>query len=262
MAEPKLPTKEDIQKLPRWAQVAFAARCARRVERVVLDLTLSQEKKSAVIRATDLAERAAADPASASSEADEKAAMQAAAGATHAANTCLDNKSANEAASASAMAAYAAAYAISANYAKAAEASSASLSTDRVADAARTAASAGHSRTAELIARDFASLLQHAIQQKWNDQTPVDPSVFGPMWPQGEPDWEKPAFADALPDASSPSFLPDSDLEFDLWIDPGEAKVDDIQELFRTLSDLNRVHGGAGLTFVSGKDKALVLKGA
>lgn len=38
--------------------------------------------------------------------------------------------------------------------------------------------------------------------------------------------------------------------EFNLWIDPGNASVDDIKELFSALSDLNRAHGGPGLTFV------------
>jgi hypothetical protein len=46
--------------------------------------------------------------------------------------------------------------------------------------------------TAQLrcIRRDFARLKRLAREQKWTDDTPVPPEVFGPMWPPGvEPYW-------------------------------------------------------------------------
>jgi len=56
--------------------------------------------------------------------------------------------------------------------------------------------------------------------------------------------------------------LKGGDLAFDLWIDPGQSSVEDIQALFQGLSDLNRAHGGSGLSFVSDKDRVWVLKEA
>jgi hypothetical protein len=46
--------------------------------------------------------------------------------------------------------------------------------------------------TAQLrcIRRDFVRLKRLAREQKWTDDTPVPPDVFGPMWPEGvEPYW-------------------------------------------------------------------------
>ena len=38
-------------------------------------------------------------------------------------------------------------------------------------------------------------------------------------------------------------------LQFEIWLDPGEAGVSEIQGLLTALSDLNRAAGGFGLTF-------------
>jgi hypothetical protein len=46
--------------------------------------------------------------------------------------------------------------------------------------------------TAQLrcIRRDFVRLKRLARKEKWTDDTPVPPDVFGPMWPPGvEPYW-------------------------------------------------------------------------
>jgi hypothetical protein len=41
--------------------------------------------------------------------------------------------------------------------------------------------------TAQLrcIRRDFVRLKRLARKEKWTDDTPVPPEVFGPMWPEG-----------------------------------------------------------------------------
>jgi hypothetical protein len=41
--------------------------------------------------------------------------------------------------------------------------------------------------TAQLrcIRRDFIRLKRLVLEQKWTDDTPVPPDVFGPLWPQG-----------------------------------------------------------------------------
>jgi hypothetical protein len=46
--------------------------------------------------------------------------------------------------------------------------------------------------TAQLrcIRRDFLRVKRRAQKEKWTDETPVAPDVFGPMWPEGaEPYW-------------------------------------------------------------------------
>jgi len=38
-----------------------------------------------------------------------------------------------------------------------------------------------------VIRRDFDHIASLAEWQKWNDDTPVPPEVFGPLWPEGPP---------------------------------------------------------------------------
>src|SRR5207247_2476335 len=38
-----------------------------------------------------------------------------------------------------------------------------------------------------IIRRDFDHLSRLAEWQKWTDDTPVPPEVFGPLWPEGPP---------------------------------------------------------------------------
>lgn len=51
-------TKSELAQLPRWAIVAFAARCARRVE--VFAASLPEQHTSAVAKAIEIAEQGAA----------------------------------------------------------------------------------------------------------------------------------------------------------------------------------------------------------
>jgi ATP-dependent Clp protease ATP-binding subunit ClpC len=65
-----------------------------------------------------------------------------------------------------------------------------------------------------------------------------------------------------------PNFSPAVDethfqaLEFTLWIDPGVATVSEIQELFSAASDLHRVLGGQGLSFVKSEQETPILLSA
>ena len=38
-----------------------------------------------------------------------------------------------------------------------------------------------------VINRDFDHLTRFAEWQRWTDDTPVSPEVFGPLWPEGSP---------------------------------------------------------------------------
>jgi hypothetical protein len=49
-------------------------------------------------------------------------------------------------------------------------------------------------------------------------------------------------------------------LNFDIWIDPGDATIDDVQELFQALSDLNRSNCGNGFVFTNGPTKAFSME--
>lgn len=165
---PLVPTRDEIERLPRWARVALAARCARRVLPAFgfFWTNAPEHHRRAVERAVGVAEGAANDRA-----ADTYAAAQAAFDA------------------ADAPAAIGAAYVAKAAHFALARAWAADV-LDAVEPAAEIlfrAATTDTPLTAQLrcIRRDFARLKRLAREQKWTDDTPVPPSVFGPMWPDG-----------------------------------------------------------------------------
>lgn len=167
-----IPTQEEIAKLPRLAIVAFAARCARRVQ----PLFGGGEKHTTAVRiAIEVSEQCAAG-----NEATDPHT------AAHGARVGTGSAVAATAGSAAA-ASYAAtsagnATAMSAAKPAAAAASCAASSVDYAKEAATTAA----------IRRDFDLLLEASERENWDDDTPVPPEFFGPMWPDGEPEgWPK-----------------------------------------------------------------------
>lgn len=168
--EVKLPTKEEIAKLPRWARVAFAARCARRVLPLYKHHwpDAPEEYVADIVNAVEIAEQSAA-----AGYADTRAAARAAADAARAASVAADFANADPAA-------YTAAHTAS----------------DAAADAAADAATARGAATdtaawlagKPIIVRDFQTLLARVNAENWTDNTPVPPKVFGPLWPDGPPE--------------------------------------------------------------------------
>lgn len=161
MSEPKLPTQEEIAKLPRWARVAFAARCARRALPLFKQHwpAAPDDHLQAVERAVSVAEAPAV-------RSDVNAATNTAALAGIAAKDC------------GALAAYYSAYA--AAYGTYALIAGGNFGADRAASrAANRSAAAGV--PIALLSRDFQNLLDAATRGKWDDTTPVPPSVFGPL---------------------------------------------------------------------------------
>lgn len=182
-----LPTSEEIAQLPRWASVAFAARCALRVmprfqihahydgirdhvvavrEACFFAARCATFGQFSVNSATNFGEEvmlatAAAyetstfsDPPglhAASAAESAEAAVEAASDAWH----FIDSKN-NPTETASAYAWQAA------------------DESDEVADAIR---------------RDFDTVLQLSIELNWDDRTGVPQAVFGAMWPTSEPEW-------------------------------------------------------------------------
>ncbi len=175
-------TLKEIESLPRWARVAFGARCARRVLPAVTHFwkNAPEHHLQALDRAVSVAEHAVDARAVDARAVD--AASDAASDAADTTHTAFDAARVARAARAAVDAAFDTAF-------------DAALTAYAARNAARVlfeTATIDTPLTAQLrcIRRDFARLKRFAREQKWTDDTPVPPDVFGPMWPDGvEPYW-------------------------------------------------------------------------
>lgn len=273
-----LPSENELDQLPRWALVAFAARCAERVRPLFRYFwpDAPQEHIDAVDAAGTLAWRTASQASVPAGSTDT---------VTHAANAETAGRLANAdtAAAAAAAAAHAANAALAAYTAKGA-------GTEYAARASRAAAAAAAARAAARAAdlaavraavraadiamrRDYELLKTLAAREGWTGESPVDPDLLGPLWAEGEPEgWPE---SSAQKNRSSEAEFSqgsvarvvkirrkDMDIpHVDFWIDPGDATSDDIAELFIALSDLQRALGGEGLVFNKAGGKDLVVRG-
>lgn len=158
-----LPTEAEITQLPRWARVAFAARCARRVLPLYLTASVHVEWGSRVRRAVDTATVAAS-----AAWADSVEASKAAAGADGLGGFPT-------------VAATCAAQAV-------VEASAEAWAGDDVPFVIGAQNESVRAvQTIDITRRDFDHLAELAEWQRWTDDTPVPPEVFGPLWPEGAP---------------------------------------------------------------------------
>jgi len=189
---PALPTKNDLKKLPLGAIVAYAVRCARRVQplygRAAGGAKLAKHE-AAVEEAISLAENFCLRH-------DVHAAAY---GAAYAARDAVDTAVAQDAARVASGAARAAAYAFdipqSAVYEHAIYASRVAAEADDAAQAAVRAADhawADAQAVAAAARGDFERLLKlnHGTYPKVGD--PIDPAEYGPLgplWPEGPPAW-------------------------------------------------------------------------
>lgn len=161
------PTKAEIQALPRWVRVAFAARCARRVLPIFAHLQpgAPEQDLTAVEQAVSITEHASttavADRMSAAGyEAGRVAGTASAAGSAPAVSASL---------------AVEAAYAGSVDEAVSASASSA----DHAVRAAN---------VSSVVLADFHALVAWSQLNYAFDSTPCPPVVAGPLWPDGVPE--------------------------------------------------------------------------
>jgi hypothetical protein len=167
--------EDRLKALPLRAIVAFAARCARRVQ--PLTSSLPEHGRDAVERAIQVAEGFACG---------DDLTGAAARAADVAADAWADADAADaaaDAARAAANAARAAAWAADADAATAARAADAA---DAAADAARAAADAAAD------ALDLNRLIALNLGRPGTRGSPIDPSEagpLGPLWPNGAPDW-------------------------------------------------------------------------
>lgn len=176
------PTTEELEALPRWARVAFAARCARRVLPLVKRFWESVPAHR--LRALDEAVKSA--EAASGTRVDTAAAHSAVRAAVEEVRTAFAFHLAHAPA-------YAAARAIRA--ATAACAIGRAGDEEIACDIGAAAESMFWATTIKTIgslaapARDFDRLCQLAEREKWTDDTPVPQSVFGPMWEGAPPEW-------------------------------------------------------------------------
>ena len=154
----KLPTEEEIAQLPYWARVAFAARCARRALPMFLNHwpTAPQAHRDEVERTVLWAEQSAATAKLVGNQAAARASAAAAPISPRAA----------DAAKAASQALYAAA-------------AKPQALLKFVIGAVAEAVDAGVEEVA--IRNDFEQVLREGRLRKWNDKTPVPPSVFSPL---------------------------------------------------------------------------------
>ena len=255
---------QKLQGLPRRAVVAFAVRCARRVQPLFVagwpDVSLKH--RQAVDNAINLVEKYAHGYNIKTNYFSDvgKAAYEAAIAADDVAAY-----TAAVVAYATAAAAYAAIDDEDAAYEAAAAAYAAADNKDPVA------------RRAELAVQDdLQYLLDYIRRNGWTAQSKVKipPDFFGPMWPDGEPQgWPKAAIKqESIPTATEASQEslelsetnppePEDDFAFDdtdllpepppleIYLDPGQASKQTLQNVLERLSDLHRAHGGLGLEF-------------
>jgi len=191
-----LPTEEEIAKLPRWARVAFAARCARRVLPLFSQKwpDAPEEHIARLVWAVEVGEKSAASAGRGEDWAPPAGAIVCAAYVCDAIiNADRDRRRATEVIMATAVAVSkfkdkaenvldahtgAALRVITHN---ASVAVSNGIATSRETyDAAVV--------VADMVIRgDFDRLVQLAEEQRWTDDTQVPPEMFGPMWPEGPP---------------------------------------------------------------------------
>lgn len=169
---PVLPSEEEIAKLPRRAQVAFAARCARRVLVLVQYVRSSDRIKTLEIVAVIVAN---SEKATSVAELSNPRTREEVQSLLHA---YWENDPQDKAV----------AEAIS-------SALCAGIDAENQDRLSRASAAAKHAAAAGLlvanitphIRRDFDHLSRLAEWQEWTDDTPVPPEVFGPLWPAGPP---------------------------------------------------------------------------
>ena len=240
-----IPSEKEIAKLPRWAIVAFAARCAGKVEPIVLHAILDQKDQAAISLAIQIAQEYAATGGRTTSNAAEaaKAANEATEAAFAAFN--VDNATTD----AVIRAAQAATNSLKAAATEATDAvvgygtvvvsdAFAAFVADRTGghmSASESMQSEAAKQIGEDISLDFEMLLRKAVSEKWTDDTPVPQTVFE---------------QDLIDSALSIQHL-------DLWIDPGTAPREVIAEILCDLSMLYRKTGGSGIRFDPDRVKLL-----
>lgn len=228
-----LPDADEIARLPLWARVAFAGRCAERV----FPLTsyfwpdIPEQALAEVKQAVETAQRVARDRGS-----ERRVGADASAAATVSEWDDVWDDHARFAIRAAEHACLSAYLSLTRD---GAVNDATILETIHALDESRSA-----SPIADLtphIRRDFDHLASLAEWQKWDDDTPVPPEVFGPLWPEGPPKgWPPVSDVPQRAELVIEAFARDRATE--------QMIEDDIVHLFNALNRYHIARSGARLT--------------
>lgn len=265
MAKMSIPTKAEIAKLPVVARVAFAARCARRVQPsfTVAWTNAPEDHVRAIETALARVEHYTRAPRSETIIAvwAARAAACAAKAASHAViasryattfGTRVDfDDAAADAINANSYAARVSTYLDSANNdnIETAAARYADVADDdnAVDDAFRAIAIATTIGVTAAIRRDLDLLLHASKTENWTDDTPVPPEFFGPMWPDGPPEgWPEEEAATSAPPTLK------VEIQVPAGMDEQRSKEFNqrVARLFAEMSALHVAMGGNGLRII------------
>lgn len=252
-------TKQNIAKLPRWAQVAFAARCARRV--LVLVGPEAHKECSLAIDWAEYVSSHAPTPAALAAVSHAEATE-----AAEAANLAAERAPASSAPRSAARAASAAAHAVDAASAN----TIATLKAAQSAAAHAAAAAAAAGGLAGASASNLQTLKLLATKGSWNDDTPVPVELID-LWPNGEPEWYRVAYEEQQEELRKLGIKPESieatmevnqeEIPHELVLrfglpdpnlyDPVDGAAA-IKEFLEALSEWNIAIGGSGLSISEG----------
>lgn len=232
------PTREDLLLIPRWARVAFAARCAERVYPVFTEWMKKRWPKELTSQQTEA--RNAIDIAVASARSGRAVKGRVVSSPLAGSMQMLSSEMMDERATLA--------------YNLATLAGSTVFLTPTQDDAKHVAAIGyrtlfvGSGDDRELLRAsmwsDYDRLLELATEESWTDECAVDPDWLGPLWPQGKPkDW---------PGTHSPSAqLPA--MQFEFIIPAGldaTARAEfrsRVAQFYASLSAAHVMMGGTGL---------------
>ena len=201
-----LPTEEEIANLPRWARVAFAARCARRVLPIYRRLigktnsggitageaALLAAESSALMASADSTivalsrtaqTEAMRDPTLAGGQAKYQAIMA----ASFAADAVTSERIMECVAKSAAAARAALKLRIWMNTVGPSHGVNSILTLANASDEVKQEVQLIQNIAGGFIRRDFDHLIRLAKWQHWTDHTRVSPELFGPLWPEGPP---------------------------------------------------------------------------
>lgn len=222
---PVLPSEKEIAALPRWARVAFGARCAKRVLPLYRHFwrDARPDRVKALTRTVSDLEKwgiASYHPDTEAHDATE--------------NNATDSAVVVETIRVAVMAA---------SRHGSATADQDLIATSDVRAAATQAATAAQKiiDLSSVIRRDFDHLAELARRQNWADDTPVPPEVFGPLWPEGPPrGW--PEEQDGLNQSELPlRYLAQRDTA-------SRTLEDEVVNLFNALNEYHVARTGVRLT--------------
>lgn len=284
------PTKDDLLKLPRWARVAFVARCAKRVQALLLQANRENKIDEKYLAPIDVAISLSLAAALAGGcDANElREAAQAVSSASVNFAVSFDAHARPKhnifqlACRVAASAAKVAALADDASFSGALHTDTEHFSRKADRDASRIASLAASGAVegvkafglspdlARVCWSDYARLMALTESRAWTDESPVDPTQVDSRWPEstvtdklgkhqviyyaGKGSVGK--FMSVRVRGAQP---PDSGASaIEVWIDRGDASAEQLEALLTALSEYHVAHGGLGLEFIDDGTKVLV----